>query len=507
MHTKDKTPLEIAIEKRLSETGSTWLPLKEAKGLDVKQGVDQGLLVLRTRKRNQFVTTKKIDDMERFCARQIMLKALKPVQNPVSDELIDELINSFEGTKSESFRFCEEQRNGIRLMVNSNLCILTGGPGTGKTSVIECVAYVLKATAGRHIGIQFTAPTGKAAKRITESSGYSASTLQKYTGGFGGNVIKRRCHDYLFCDESSFIDLETLDILMKSLFKNVSIFLIGDIDQLPSVGKGAILRDLIDCGYVPYVHLTQTFRQDDSSVLYENIQIINDGCPLPLADGPDFERIRTEENVITNCVNAYLDGVKKYGYEETAILTPQKKKGMVCANKLNNQLQELLNPSSNNLPFLKTTVTRDGYTRGIMFKVNDPVISLDNTYDNVANGEVGKVISVSDGKVTVLFAGEKHSYSGKRLNQLDLAYAMTIHKSQGSEYKCVILPFLEENRNLDRNMINTGVSRAKKHCVVIGKDEVIRAACKKQSSWNRITFFREDLLIAKRSLEIQSSVI
>lgn len=507
MHTTDKTPLEIAIEKRLSDTGSTWLALKDAKGLDIQKGVVDGLVVLRKRKQTTYVTTKRIDDMERFCAKQIMLKTLRPIQKTVSIEVINELITSFEKSKSETFHFCDEQKEGIRLMVNSNLCILTGGPGTGKTSVIECVAYVLKATAERHIGIQFTAPTGKAAKRITESSGYSASTIQKYTGGFGGNSIIRRCHDYLFCDESSFIDLETLYIMMKSLFKNVSLFLIGDINQLPSVGIGAVLRDLIDCGYIPYVHLTQTFRQDDASVLYENIQLINDGCPLPLSDGPDFLRIRTEDNILENCVSSYLEGVKMYGYEETAILTPLKKKGIICANKLNDKLQELINPPSNNLPYLKTKVTRDGYSRNIVFKVGDPVISLDNTKDNVANGEVGKIVSVSEGKIKVVFAGEKHSYSGKKLNQLDLAYALTIYKAQGSEYKYVILPFLEENRNLDRNMINTGVSRAKKYCVVIGKDKVIQNACKKQSSWNRITFLREDLLIAKRSLEIKSSVI
>lgn len=507
MKTKGLTPIEVKILSLLSKTGSTWVLASEAKMVDVQKGILDGLLVMRKKKNIEYITLTSIFEMEKFCARQIVIKALKPAKQSVEDERLESLISDFENNKSESFHFSKEQKDGIKMMVNSNLCILTGGPGTGKTSVLECVAYVLKHVTNAHIGIQFTAPTGKAAKRITESSGYDAITIQRYTGGLGKSLITRRSHDYLFCDESSMTDLETLDKMMKSLFKTVSLYLIGDINQLPSVGLGAVLRDMIDSGFIPYVNLTQTFRQDESSVLFQNIQLVNDGCPLPLSDGSDFVNIRTEENALEACINSYLLAVNEYGINESIILCPYKRKGSVCANKLNEILQAKLNPSSLNRPILEEFVTRDNVRRRVKFIVEDPVISLVNSKDNVANGEVGTIASIENDKVIVKYEDGYHAYTKARLSELDLAYALSIHKAQGSEYKCAILPFLKENKNLDRNMIYTGISRAKKKCIVIGEPRTISEACKKQTSFNRITFFREELLIAKKAFELQASVL
>lgn len=268
-----------------------------------------------------------------------------------------------------------------------------------------------------------------------------------------------------------------------------------------------LLRDLIDCRLIPYVQLIKTFRQDNDSVLFNNIQIVNEGGNIPLEDGLDFKNIRTEENVFDNCIKEYLTGVEKYGLENSVILTAYRKEGVISSEKLNLKIQGILNPTSNGKPFLKTRVLRDDERWvPITFKEGDPVIQLVNN-DKVANGDVGKIISVQKGKVTVKFSDCTISYYGAKLNELELAYALSVHKSQGSEYACVVLPLLKQNCNLDRNLIYTGISRAKKYCVIIGEDEVVQNACKIQSSWNRITFLCEEFEIYHRALEIRLQIV
>lgn len=231
--------------------------------------------------------------------------------------------------------------------------------------------------------------------------------------------------------------------------------------------------------------------------------ICKKGGWLPFAEGPDFIRIRTEENILDNCINQYLNAAKKYGLENTIILTPYRKEGTICSEKINAILQKIINPIGLK-PYFKTTVYRDeGRPLSIIFQEGDPVIQLENQGE-IANGDVGRIICVDGFSVTVQYCDCIITYKGRELNQLDLAYALSIHKSQGSEYKCVIIPFLKENRNLDRNMIYTGITRAKKICIVLGEDKVIQDACKIQSAWVRHTFLAEELQIYKKTMEIRS---
>lgn len=497
------------VQKWLEQTGSSWMPVDEMPDLEIAEEVQKGNLVVRQKGNRLFTTLPFYKKMEYFIARNICARLYHQIE--VDHQRVDELIDEYEMTQSSQlgfpFRFCDEQREGIHMLVSCRIGILTGGPGTGKTSVLQCTAFVLKRIAGRHIVIQFTAPTGKAARRITEASGYPATTIQKYTGGSNGNKINIMCPDYLFCDEFSMADEDTLETMLRSLMPMTNIYLIGDINQLPSVGIGAVLRDLIDCRLIPYVQLIKTFRQDNDSVLFNNIQIVNEGGNIPLEDGLDFKNIRTEENVFDNCIKEYLTGVEKYGLENSVILTAYRKEGVISSEKLNLKIQGILNPTSNGKPFLKTRVLRDDERWvPITFKEGDPVIQLVNN-DKVANGDVGKIISVQKGKVTVKFSDCTISYYGAKLNELELAYALSVHKSQGSEYACVVLPLLKQNCNLDRNLIYTGISRAKKYCVIIGEDEVVQNACKIQSSWNRITFLCEEFEIYHRALEIRLQIV
>lgn len=501
------TKTQETVDRWLEETGSSWVPGIALGHCDLKKELQNGDLVYRKSGKHTYITFPYFDEMEKRCAKRIFARC-KPY--PMDEETVENLISEYELQFSEKegfdFHFCEEQKCGIKTLVSNRLAILTGGPGTGKTTVLSCVAYVLKKTAGRHLTIQFTAPTGKAAKRITESTGCPASTIQKYTGGLGGTKIKVRCPDFLFVDEFSMCDLETLDLLFESIMPNTRIFLLGDTNQLPSVGIGAVLRDMIDSGVVPCTQLMQTFRQDTSSILFDNIQIIKEGGHIPLQDGSDFKNIRTEENVVQNCITEYLEGCKKYGQDETIILTAQRKKGTICSDTLNREIQAIVNPPDPDKGYLKTRVQRDGYTLNITFREGDPVIQLENE-EEVANGEVGRIISIEDGVVEVEFTDEVVEYYGRDLDALDLAYAMTIHKSQGSQYKCVIMPLLRENKALDRNLIYTGVSRAKQYCVVIGEDENIQAACKRRSDQERVTFLAEEIEICQRVRKLQFEMI
>lgn len=319
-------------------------------------------------------------------------------------------------------------------------------------------------------------------------------TLQRRIGdaGIGMNTLSLTAPDYLIVDETSMLDIETFFNLLVVLKGTTKLFLVGDVDQLPSVGIGAVLRDLIDSRMIPCCQLQHAFRQDNSSTLFENIQIVKGGGMIPLLEGPDFKRIKTEKDIMKNILTEYSAAVAKYGVDDVAVLTPYRKAGTICSEKLNDILQHMMNPDAQRKEHVNATIQRDGRLLSLMFAEGDPVLQLQNT-GLVANGDVGKVIRVKAKTVTVKYTDLVLEYHPSTFWQLDMAYSMSVHKSQGSEYKCVILPFLKENRNLDRNLIYTGITRAKAECVVIGEDSVIQNACKIQSSWKRHTFLCEEM--------------
>lgn len=502
------TSLQGQVVKYLINTGSSWAPVNELTCRGIDSAVKNGELVERYKENQRFVTHPFYDSAEKFCAKYVFQKANRYFD--VDDNLVDSYIAEFckleSGRLGFEFRLSDEQAEGVKMFAHHQLAILTGGPGTGKTSVLKCAAFVLRRLQPRH-SIALTAPTGKAANRITESTGYFAQTLQSKIGDAGpGSRLKIISEDILMVDEVSMLDLETFEKLLRCMSPYTRCFLVGDVDQLPSVGIGAVLRDLIDSQVVACCQLEQTFRQDAESKLFENIQIIKKGGHIPLIEGSDFVNIRTEKNALELCLSHYLAAVDKYGSDNTAILTPYRKEGTICSEKLNNIIQNKLNPPGHG-NFIHTEVTReDGRSLAITFREGDPVIQLKNT-GVIANGDIGRIIAIDHDVVSVKYSDCIYKYDCTELDQLDLAYALSIHKSQGSEYACVITPFLRENQNLDRNMIYTAVTRAKKCFIRIGEDKVIQDACKIQNFWNRHTFLCENLEMLRKQLEIQMSII
>ena len=494
------------INNYISETASTWVPENVLSQFPIRE-LQKGLLVSRHFKEITYFTTPTIANMEKFIAKAVLKRVKK---RTIDISLVRDLIQRFELEESKAigkdFRFAPEQVEGIITLASNHFAILTGGPGTGKTSTIKCLVRVLR-WLDPYVTIAFTAPTGKAARRVTESTGYDASTLQKKIGDTGEECTRLKTvhEDALITDEVSMLDMPTFYKAILAVSEQTSWYLIGDIDQLPSVGLGAILRDLIDSGLIPCCQLQQTFRQDNSSTLFENIQTVKKGGYLPLIEGADFIRINSEDNIEKSVLETYLSKVEEWGLQQAAILTPYRKQGTICSEKLNQKIKGILNPKGNGNPYIDCIIIRDDRELFYTFSVGDPVMQLVNR-DECANGDVGTIVEISGKKMVVKYPDQEVVYWPDNYNQLDLAYAMSIHKSQGSEYKCVIIPLLGENRNLDRNLIYTGITRAKKECIVIGLDDIIQAACKAQSAWNRITFLCEEIQIADCIKAIVSAV-
>lgn len=477
----------------INSRASTWCPVDKL-SFDPKDDIHKGIFTQRKIHGKSYITFPYYRELEEKTAKKVVSR-IGPV--PIDLNVVNKLISEFEELESirtgRQYCLAAEQREGVITLLSNRLAILTGGPGTGKTSVLKCVVHIIRSLKKLAV-IDFTAPTGKAARRITESTGYPAMTIQRRIGdaGIGMNTLSLTAPDYLIVDETSMLDLETFFYLLVSLKSTTKLLLVGDVDQLPSVGIGAVLRDLIDSRMVPCCQLQHVFRQDNSSTLFENIQIVKGGGMIPLQEGPDFKRIRTEKDIMKNILAEYTSAVAKYGVDEVAVLTPYRKAGTICSEKLNDILQHMMNPDAHKKEHVNATIQRDGRLISLMFAEGDPVLQLQNT-GPVANGDVGKITKVKGKTVTVKFADCVMEYHPNTFWQLDLAYSTSVHKSQGSEYKCVILPFLKENRNLDRNLIYTGITRAKKECVVVGEDSVIQNACKTQSSWERDTFLCEEM--------------
>ena len=388
----------------------------------------------------------------------------------------------------------EVQLSAIRKAIGSKVMVLTGGPGTGKTTTTLGIIASFETLGQR---ILLAAPTGRAAKRMSEATGKEAKTIHRLlefnpAEGYGRNDENPLDGDVLIVDESSMIDIILMNSLLKAVPLSMRLILVGDIDQLPSVGAGNVLRDIIDSGAVPVIRLTRIFRQAQSSRIVTNAHKINQGIFPDISNGrqSDFFFIKQEdpEQAARDIVNIVKNRIPKaYGYStnDIQVLAPMQR-SVVGATNLNIALQEAINPVGDSL-------SRGGFR----YRRGDRVMQIRNNYDkDVFNGDIGTVehVDMEERTLTVSFDGHSIEYEDSELDELTLAYATTIHKSQGSEYPVVVMPLLMTHFvMLQRNLVYTGITRAKKICIIVGTTKALAYAIHNMVVLKRNTRLKERL--------------
>ena len=398
------------------------------------------------------------------------------------------------GVKSGGIVYDEVQQAAIQKALDSKVMVLTGGPGTGKTTTTQGIIAAFKA---QHMSILLAAPTGRAAKRMTEATGMEAKTIHRLLeynpmDGYKRNDENPLEGDALIVDECSMIDILLFYNLMKAIPSNMRLILVGDIDQLPSVGAGNVLRDIIDSQQIPVVRLTRIFRQAQSSRIVMNAHAINAGHFPNIKNGldTDFFFINQEDadEMVKLIIGLVRDRLpKKYGYppKEIQVLTPMQR-GTVGAGNLNIELQNALNPTGPSL-------ARGGYT----FRQGDKVMQIRNNYDkNVFNGDIGYItaVDITERTLSITFDNRVVEYDVTELDEIVLAYAVTIHKSQGSEFPVVVMPVtMKHFVMLQRNLVYTGITRAKKICVLVGTTKALAYAIRNNTVSKRNTKLKERL--------------
>ena len=387
------------------------------------------------------------------------------------------------------------QREALRNAVTSKVSIITGGPGVGKTTIIRALTEIFGA---RKMDIRLAAPTGRAAKRMSEATGREAQTIHRLlkfnpsVGGFEFNLDNPLGGDCFILDETSMIDIRLMDQFLQALPDSATLILVGDTDQLPSVGPGNVLRDLIASGQIPCCRLDTIFRQDTSGLIVRNAHHVNHGEPFETHTGDsDFYFVETgdPEKIIARTVELMTNRIPvKFKLDPLAdvqVLTPMRR-NLLGTENLNSVIQTALNPSG---PSLVRGCTH--------FRVNDRVMQLRNNYDKeVFNGDIGfiKQVDTEDRALIVLFDGRPVRYVQSELDELVLAYACSIHKSQGSEYPAVIvLLHTQHFKLLQRNLLYTAITRGKRLVMVVGSSRAVNIATKANQVRERRTSLRERL--------------
>lgn len=403
----------------------------------------------------------------------------------------------------------EIQADAIRQAATAKVMILTGGPGTGKTTTTHGIISAYKAYG---LKILLAAPTGRAAKRMTEATGLEAKTIHrllecKPPEGYQKNEENPLEGDVLIVDECSMIDIILMNSLLKAIPPTMRLIMVGDIDQLPSVGAGNVLRDMIDSESFPVIRLTRIFRQAQTSRIIMNAHRINEGKMPDISNGKntDFFFMRNEEaeSVVPQIVELVGTKLPKYYHVEPTqiqVLTPMQR-GVVGATNLNLALQEALNPAEHEV-YLRgkgaVTMPKDCLRRsGFAFRQDDKVMQIKNNYDKeIFNGDIGIIASVNaeDRTLKVNFDERLIEYDVTELDELVHAYATTIHKAQGSEYPIVVMPVLMNHYvMLQRNLIYTGITRAKKILVMVGTKKALSYAVRNVTVTKRNTLLKERL--------------
>lgn len=421
-------------------------------------------------------------------------KKLLELRNAKQDNLFAGQVNMEAIEKESGITYDDVQQAAIHMAAESKVMVLTGGPGTGKTTTTQGIISAWK-TAG--LSILLAAPTGRAAKRMSEATGMEAKTIHRLLGfkpteGYKFNEENPLDGDALIVDEFSMIDIILMYSLLKAIPLTMRLVLVGDIEQLPSVGAGNVLRDIIESEAIPVTRLTRIFRQAQSSRIVMNAHAINQGYFPNIQNGKDtdFFFIRAEEpqDAVPQIVNLVKNRLPKaYGrpVSDVQVLTPMRR-SYCGSDNLNIELQKALNPMGVSLSF-----------GGTLYRSGDRVMQIRNNYDkDVYNGDIGTIsdVDLEENELLVSFGDKVVTYEKSELDELVLAYATTIHKSQGSEYPIVVIPvFYSFFTLLQRNLIYTAITRAKKICVLIGQMKALGYAVKNLTVEQRNTKLKERL--------------
>lgn len=426
------------------------------------------------------------------------LLQLQQATEPLSEDNLSLFIKVWE--KDNQIQLAQKQKEAIKACLHHGVLVLTGGPGTGKTTVIKGILSILKA---QGLKIRLAAPTGRAAKRLSETTGQKALTIHRLLEannlaqddnlqlGFSKDIDDQLDADVIILDEVSMVDIVLMHHFLNAVPDGCRIILVGDTDQLPAVGPGSVLKDIIRSQKVPAIRLDEIFRQTQTSMIIQNAHIINAGR-LPDLRKQYSDFVFYELNDDTSITQKILDLCTKdlphEGFDvlkDVQILSPMHR--FLCGvENLNLMLQEQLNPKKNQDELKYSSQT---------FRVGDKVMHIRNNYQkNVFNGDIGFIQDVNNEKLTVDYFDHIVTYEKNELNELTLAYASSVHKSQGSEYKVVIIPLSTSHYiMLQRNLLYTAITRAKQKVIIIGSKKALMTAIQSNRTQKRYTLLAERL--------------